>query len=103
VAVTASHTRRQLRSVLVLAGDGRTSDRGARALERTLREAGVEILYLGREESAERIAAVAAESRANAVEVCVSGGGCAPLLRRLLRELASLDCRGVSIVVHKVE
>ena len=59
-------------------------------------------MYLGREESARRIALSAADAHADAVEVCVAGGGAVPLLRDLLRELRRLDCSGVSIVVHKV-
>jgi methylmalonyl-CoA mutase cobalamin-binding domain/chain len=91
------------RSVVVVAGQTRTSDRGAQALASSLHEAGVEVLYLGREQSARRIATCAADSCADAVEVCVVGGGAVALLRDLLRELKRLDRRGISIVVHRVQ
>jgi methylmalonyl-CoA mutase cobalamin-binding domain/chain len=96
-------TRRPRTSVVVFVGETRANDRGAQALARSLHEAGVEILYLGRERSARRIATCAADVRADAVEVCVAGGGAVALLRELLRELTRLDRRGVSIVVHRVQ
>jgi methylmalonyl-CoA mutase cobalamin-binding domain/chain len=96
-------TLRQRTSVVVFVGETRTSDGGAQAFARSLHDAGVEILYLGREASARRIAACAADACADAVEVCVAGGGAVVLLRDLLRELKRLDRRGVSIVVHRVQ
>jgi methylmalonyl-CoA mutase cobalamin-binding domain/chain len=96
-------TLRRHTSVVVFAGQARASDRGAIALASALNESGVEILYLGREPSARRIATYAVEARADAVEVCVAGGGAVILLRDLLRELKRLDRHGVSIVVHRVQ
>ena len=90
-------------SVVVFVGETRASDGGARALAGALREGGVEVLYLGREASARRIATCATNAGADAVEVCVAGGGAVRLLRDLLRELRQLDRGGVSIVVHRVE
>ena len=101
-AATAPTTRRRRRSLVVLVGAGRTSDAGARALAASLADAGIEVSYIGREPSARRIAAAAAEVDADAVEVCVIGGGSVVLLRELLRELKQIDRRGVSIVVHRV-
>ena len=83
--------------------DHRASDRAARALARSLHEAGIEILYLGREDDPRRIAISAAAARATSVEVCVAGGGSVGLLRGVLRELGRLDRRDVSIVVHRVQ
>jgi methylmalonyl-CoA mutase cobalamin-binding domain/chain len=95
--------RRQRRSLVVLAGDGRTSDGGVRALAQALADAGIDVRYLGREESAERIAVAAAEASADTVEFCVLGGGGIPLLRELLRELKRIASQGVSIIVHRVQ
>jgi methylmalonyl-CoA mutase cobalamin-binding domain/chain len=89
--------------VVVLVGNVRTSDRGARALAGTLRQAGFEIVYLGRQRSARRIAAAADEAGADAVEVCLAGGGGLVVLRDLLRELRRLGRREVGIVVHRVQ
>jgi methylmalonyl-CoA mutase cobalamin-binding domain/chain len=95
--------RRRRTSVVVLAGDERVSDRGARALARSLGAAGIEILYLGREASACRIAASVADARADAVQVCLAGAGGMVLLRDLLRELKRRERPDVSIVVHRVQ
>ena len=95
-------TRRRRTSVVVLAGDAHVSDRGALALAQALGDAGIDIIYLGRQDSARRIAECVAETPANAVEVCLAGGGGVALLRDLLRELTRLDRREVSIVVHRV-
>jgi methylmalonyl-CoA mutase cobalamin-binding subunit len=96
-----THPRR--RSLVVLAAEEtRASDGDARALAASLGERGIDALYLGREESARRIAASAAETRADAVELCVCGSGASALLRDLLRELRRVNRREVSIVVHKV-
>jgi methylmalonyl-CoA mutase cobalamin-binding domain/chain len=95
-------TRRR-RAVVVLGGDGRTSDRGARALAKSLADAGIAILYLGRAGSASAIADAAVRAEADAVEVCLSGAGGVALIRDLLRELNGLDRRQVSVVVHRVE
>ena len=103
VPATSLTTDRQRRSLVVLAGDGRTSDMGARALARSLAEAGVEVRYMGREPSARQIAAAVTEERADAVEFCVVGGGGVVLLRELLRELRKTERRRVSIVVHRVQ
>jgi methylmalonyl-CoA mutase cobalamin-binding subunit len=67
----------------------------------SLRSLGVQVTYLGREGSAERIARVVTEERADALELCLAPSGGVQLLRELLRELAELGRRDVSIVVHK--
>jgi methylmalonyl-CoA mutase cobalamin-binding domain/chain len=97
-------TMRLRKSVVVSVGRPPASDRGARALASSLRSAGVDIVYLGREACASRIARCAADANADAVEVClVPGTGGVGLLRELLRELRSIDRSGVSIVVHRVQ
>jgi methylmalonyl-CoA mutase cobalamin-binding subunit len=86
---------------VVLARDDATGDAPANALVASLRNLGVHVTYLGREGSAERIARVVTEQRADALELCLAPSGGVPLLRELLRELAKAGRRGVSIVVHK--
>jgi methylmalonyl-CoA mutase cobalamin-binding subunit len=87
-------------AVVVFHGDGRMSDRGARAMAEMLAAAGVAIAYLDGA-SPRRVARVAAEERADSVEVCLAGTGVRFLLD-LLRELNSVAGRGVKIVVHRV-
>jgi methylmalonyl-CoA mutase cobalamin-binding domain/chain len=85
----------------VLAGTGSTTHRSARALADSLQQLGVETVYLGQEGNAARIAAVVVDERADAVEVCLTGGGGVMLLRELLRELTRAGRRDVSIGVHR--
>ena len=102
-SATQPPTRGRRRSLVVLAEAGPTSDSGARALAASLADAGVEVSYIGRETSARKIAAAAADLRADAVEVCVVRGGKVGLLRELLHVLREMDRRGVSIVVHRIQ
>ena len=90
------------RSLVLLVGDERASEHGAKAFANDLAETGVEIVYLGRETNPRRIAARAAETNADAIEACVNGSGGIVFLRDLLRELIRIDRRRVSIVVHRV-
>jgi methylmalonyl-CoA mutase cobalamin-binding subunit len=87
--------------VVVFLADERTNDRAARALLNSLGEAGIDVLYLGRQRCASRIAASAAATRADSVEVCMADGFGVVVLRELLRELTRLNRREVSLVVHR--
>jgi methylmalonyl-CoA mutase cobalamin-binding subunit len=89
--------------VVVLAGRARAGDRPAIALAEALGELGVETVYLGREEDPQRIAAVVAGERADALELCLARGAGVLLLRQLLKEMIATGQRDVSIVVHRVE
>jgi methylmalonyl-CoA mutase cobalamin-binding domain/chain len=92
----------QRRAVVVLTGAAENGDRGARALAESLTRMGVEAVYLGREDSARRIADAVVEQRADAVELVLDGAGGVPLLRQLLRELIEVGRRDASIVVHRL-
>jgi methylmalonyl-CoA mutase cobalamin-binding subunit len=87
--------------VVVLTGGARAGDPVARALAESLCALGIETTYLGRQESARQIALAVADLHADAVELCLGGGG-VRLLRDLLRELERIGRRDVSIVVHRV-
>jgi hypothetical protein len=87
--------------VVVLSGGTRAGDGVARALAESLSTLRIETTYLGRRESAREIASAIADLRADAVELCLGGGG-VRLLRDLLRELERIGRRDVSIVVHRV-
>ena len=96
--------RRPHRSLIVLATRPGTGERSARELAGSLAELGVEVIYLGRETSARRVAAAAVERRADAVELCLARDGRGVLLvRAVLRELIAIGRHDVSIVVHRVE
>lgn len=89
------------RSVIVVVGDGTSGDLSGRALVSSLRELSIDVVYLGREESASRIAAIAADEQADAVELCMTSGAGVTLLRQLLRALIEIGRRDISIVVHR--
>jgi methylmalonyl-CoA mutase cobalamin-binding subunit len=95
--------RRPRRCVVVLAGQGQPSDGAVEALLASLREFGVTTRYLGREQSARRIAQVVRDEHADTVELCLAGGGGLSLLRDLLHEFVESGRRDVSIVPHRVE
>jgi methylmalonyl-CoA mutase cobalamin-binding domain/chain len=89
------------RSVIVVVGDGTSGELSGRALVSSLRELSIDVVYLGREESASRIAAIAADEQADAVELCMTSGAGVTLLRQLLRALIEIGRRDISIVVHR--
>jgi methylmalonyl-CoA mutase cobalamin-binding domain/chain len=93
--------RRPRRSVIVVTGDGTSGELSGRALVSSLRELSIDVIYLGREESASRIAAVAADEQADAVELCMTSAVGVTLLRQLLGALIEIGRRDISIVVHR--
>jgi methylmalonyl-CoA mutase cobalamin-binding subunit len=93
--------RRPRRALVVAVGEGPASERSAARLTESLEALGVETIYLGSEQRASLIAAIAADERADAVEVCLSGSAGVIFLRQLLRELIEIGRRDVSIVVHR--
>jgi methylmalonyl-CoA mutase cobalamin-binding domain/chain len=102
IGLVSMATRRPRKSLVVLACDG-AEENSARLIATALAEIGVETTYLGREQTAERIARAAADERADAVELCLSQDAGVQLLRELLRELIRIGRRDVSIVVHRIE
>jgi methylmalonyl-CoA mutase cobalamin-binding domain/chain len=96
-------TLRRRKAIVVFVGDDRVGDRGARALEGSLREVGIDSLYLGHQTDAAQIAACAHAAGADTLEICVAGGPAVRLLRELLQELRRLGRPDLSIVVHRVQ
>jgi methylmalonyl-CoA mutase cobalamin-binding subunit len=72
------------------------------ALTDSLVALGIDPTYVGRQQEASRIAAMALEHEADTIEICLTGSGGVHLLRRLLRELIETGRRDVRIVVHRV-
>lgn len=95
--------RRPRKSLVVLAGESSAGARAGWALAESLPALGIEALYVGRQENAEAIAAVAAAEKADSIELCLVGCSGVQLLRTLLRELIEVGRRDTSIVVHRVE
>jgi methylmalonyl-CoA mutase cobalamin-binding subunit len=93
---------RQRRSLVVLVSDDHVADRSARALTKSLGQAGILTEYLGRESCPRRVAAAALAAGVDAIEVCLAGAGGVRFLRELLAELDQADRRRVSIVIHRI-
>jgi methylmalonyl-CoA mutase cobalamin-binding subunit len=91
------------RAIVALAAGASASDGCVGALLESLDQLGVQTVYLGMEESAQRIVAAVVKERADAVELCLGGSGGVLVLRGLLRELIQIGRRDVSIVVHRVQ
>jgi hypothetical protein len=88
------------RSVVVVADGVSTSESPARALVGALNALDIETVYVGRQDDAQRIAAIVAQKRADSVELYLARGGVG-LLRELLRALIDVGRRDVSIVLHR--
>lgn len=86
----------------MVAGYGRVNERGAVALSAELNATGFEALYVGEEQSAHRIAEIAAAENADAIELCLGTHGGVRILRDLVRELDRLSRRQVSVVIHRI-
>ena len=95
------HPRR--RAIVVVAGHGRVNERGALALNAALNGTGFEARYVGEEQSARRIAKMAADENADSIELCLGTQGGVMILRDLLRELDRVSRRHVSVVIHRIE
>jgi methylmalonyl-CoA mutase cobalamin-binding subunit len=102
LALKPAAPHRARSAVVVLVGLERHGERPARALASSLRDFGIDAVYLGRESSVIRIAAAVAAASADSVELCLDGGGGITLLRELLAALTEIGRRGVSIVVHRI-
>jgi methylmalonyl-CoA mutase C-terminal domain/subunit len=74
-------------------------DRGALVVMRALREAGFEVIYTGRRQSAAQIAAAAVQESADVVGLSILSGSHVELCRRVLDELAARDASDIPVVV----
>jgi methylmalonyl-CoA mutase cobalamin-binding subunit len=94
---------RERRSVVAVMGSARASDSVAQAPAESLPSYGVEAVYLGRLESPRHLATATVKERATTIELCLARSGRVSWLRELLRELARVGRRDVSVVVHRTE
>jgi methylmalonyl-CoA mutase, C-terminal domain len=88
----SGHDTVPLRIVLAKLGlDGH--DRGLKVVARTLRDAGIEVVYLGLRQTADTIVAAAAQEDADVVGISMHNGGHLTLAPRMLAALrdAGLD------------
>jgi methylmalonyl-CoA mutase C-terminal domain/subunit len=74
-------------------------DRGALVLLRALRDAGFEVIYTGRRQSALHIADAAIQEGVDLIGLSILSGSHVELSRRLLDELAARDAADIPVVV----
>lgn len=74
-------------------------DRGAKVVARVLRDAGMEVIYLGLRNRPEHIARVAIEEDAQVIGLSMLSGSHLPLTKKLMDSLAAHDALDIGVVV----
>jgi methylmalonyl-CoA mutase C-terminal domain/subunit len=74
-------------------------DRGALVVMRALRDAGFEVIYTGRRQTAAQIAATAIQESADVIGLSILSGSHVELCRRVIDELARRDAADIPVVV----
>jgi methylmalonyl-CoA mutase cobalamin-binding subunit len=88
---------------VAIVGGGQAIDRPAEALANSLRDAGRDVVCIGRQADASVIATLAVQRGADVIELCVARTAGVRIVRELLRELTKAQRGSVSIVVHRIE
>src|SRR5438874_2670058 len=87
---SVAQNRKRIRVLLAKLGlDGH--DRGVRVVARALRDAGMEVIYTGLWQSAERVARAAADEDADAVGISLLSGAHMTLVPRLVECMKEQD------------
>ncbi len=88
----------RIRVVVAKAGlDGH--DRGAKIIARTLRDAGMEVIYTGLHQTPEQIVETAIQEDADAIGISILSGAHMTLVPRILDLLAERDAADLLVVV----
>jgi methylmalonyl-CoA mutase, C-terminal domain len=91
-------TTRRIRVIVAKPGlDGH--DRGAKVVARALRDAGMEVIYMGLRQSPEQIVATAAQEDADVIGLSILSGAHLPICRRLLDLLRERGLMSVKVFV----
>ena len=72
-------------------------DRGAKIIARTLRDAGMEVIYTGLHQTPEQIVETAIQEDADAIGLSVLSGAHMTLFRRVIELLAERDARDIVV------
>jgi methylmalonyl-CoA mutase C-terminal domain/subunit len=72
-------------------------DRGAKIIARSLRDAGMEVIYTGLHQTPEQIVATALAEDADAVGLSVLSGAHLTLFRRVVEQLAAADASDIVV------
>lgn len=88
----------RIRVVVAKAGlDGH--DRGAKVIARSLRDAGMEVVYTGIRQTPERVAGIALQEDADVIGLSILSGAHLPICERLMQLLRAQGMNDVVVVV----
>src|SRR6187397_3049263 len=93
-----AHVERKIRVVIAKPGlDGH--DRGAKIIARSLRDAGMEVIYTGLHQTPEQIVETAIQEDADAVGISILSGAHMTLVPRIVEGLRANEAEDVLVVV----
>lgn len=77
-------------------------DKGAKVVARALKDAGMEVVYIGLRQSADSILSSAIEEGVDVIGLSILSGSHVPICRELLERMAQQDIEGIKVVVGGV-
>ena len=77
-------------------------DKGAKVVARALKDAGMEVIYIGLRQSADSILNAAVEENADIIGLSILSGSHVPICRELLEKMAQQGIEGIKVVVGGV-
>ena len=77
-------------------------DKGAKVVARALKDAGMEVIYIGLRQSADSILSAAVEENADIIGLSILSGSHVPICRELLEKMEQQGIEGIKIVVGGV-
>ena len=77
-------------------------DKGAKVVARALKDAGMEVIYIGLRQSADSILSAAVEENADIIGLSILSGSHVPICRELLEKMEQQGIEGIKVVVGGV-
>jgi len=77
-------------------------DKGAKVVARALKDAGMEVIYIGLRQSADSILSAAVEENADIIGLSILSGSHVPICRELLEKMEQQGIEGIKIIVGGV-
>ena len=77
-------------------------DKGAKVVARALKDAGMEVIYIGLRQSTDSILSAAVEENADIIGLSILSGSHVPICRELLEKMEQQGIEGIKVVVGGV-
>ena len=77
-------------------------DKGAKVVARALKDAGMEVIYIGLRQSTDAILSAAVEENADIIGLSILSGSHVPICRELLEKMGQQGIEGTKVVVGGV-